>query len=53
MLKSDLLLHVSDKCNTSTTEAVTEDFARYSYMHTSGISLVILSCYFFFLNMCS
>jgi len=40
---SYLLLRVSEKCNTSTTEAVIEDFARYSCMHTSVFSLVILS----------
>jgi len=39
---SDPLLHVSDKCNTSTAEAVIEDYVRYSCMHTSDISLVIL-----------
>jgi len=32
---SDLLLHVSEKCNTTTAEAVIEDFARCSCMHTS------------------
>jgi len=46
---SDPLLHVSDNCNTSTTEAEIEDYV----MHISDISLVILSCYSFFLNMCS
>jgi len=39
---SDPLPHVSDKCNTSTTEAVIEDYVRYSCMHTSATSLVIL-----------
>jgi len=38
----DPLLHVSDKCNTSTAEAVIEDYVRYSCMHISVMSLVIL-----------
>jgi len=42
---SDPLLHVSDICNTSLVEAITEDFMRYSLMHTFGFSLVILTCY--------
>jgi len=41
---SDPLLHVSDKCNTSTAEAVIGDYVRYSCMHISDIYLVILSC---------
>jgi len=32
---------------------MTEDLMRYPFMHTFRISLVILSSYFFFLNMCS
>jgi len=39
----DPLLHVSDKCNTSTADAVIEDYVRYSCMHTSTMSLVILT----------
>ena len=42
MLLSYPLLHVSDKCNTSTVEAVIEDYVRYSCMHTYAMSLVIL-----------
>jgi len=42
------LLHVSDKCNTSTAEAVIEDYVRYSCMHTSDMSLVILPATPFF-----
>ena len=42
MLISYLMLHVSGKCNTSTTEVVIEDYVRYSCMHTSAMSLVIL-----------
>jgi len=53
MLLSYPLMHVSDTCNTSLVEAMTEDYVRYSPMHASETSLVILSCYSFFLNMCS
>jgi len=49
---SDMLLHVSKKCNTSTAEAVIEDFARYFCMHTF-VLFSDTACYFFFLNMCS
>jgi len=38
MQKTYLLLHVSDIFNASLVEAMTEDFMRYSFMHTSGIS---------------
>jgi hypothetical protein len=39
---SDPLLHVFDKCNTSTAEAVIEEYVRYSCMHTSDMFVVIL-----------
>ena len=42
MLISYSLLHVSDKGNTSTAKVVLEDYVRYSCMHTSAMSLVIL-----------
>jgi len=42
MLISCPLLHVSDKCNISTAEAVIEDYVRYSCMLISAMSLVIL-----------
>jgi len=42
MLISYPLMHVSGNCNTSTAEAMIEDYVRYSCMHTSAMSLVIL-----------
>jgi len=47
---SDPLLHVSEKCNTSTAKVVIEDFTRYSCMHTF---VLFSDTIYYFLNMCS